>query len=258
MSTKEIQAKKQQPKTIQGLLSTYKDQIAAALPRHLNADRMGRIALTIIRKNPTLLKCDPISLFGAIIQASQLGLEIGPGGAHLVPYGKEVQMIPDYRGLMGLARNSGDISTFYAKVVKANDAFDYQYGSSEFIHFKPANTNRGEVIGAFAFAKFKDGDIQFDYMTIEDIELIRQRSKAKDKGPWVTDYEAMALKTVIRRICKFLPVSAELQKAISLDELNDIDMTQNNRAILDGEFSETPEEQGKPEVEMPQAKAAQQ
>ena len=100
--------------TIQGLLQNYKDQIALALPRHMNPDRMARIALTIIRKNRSLQECNPVSLFGAIIQASQLGLEVGIH-AHLVPfYNKatkqtEVQMIPDYRGMMHLARNSGQI-----------------------------------------------------------------------------------------------------------------------------------------------------
>ena len=63
----------------------------------------------------------------------------------------------------------------------------------------------------------------------------------------------MAKKTVIRQICKYLPVSVELQKAITLDELNDRDVEQDNRAILDGEFIVTPERHGKPEVEMPKA-----
>jgi len=252
------QLQNKRPQSIQQLLIAYKSQIAVALPKHLNPDRMARIALTVIRKNPKLLACDSVSLFGAIIQASQLGLEIGPGGAHLVPYGKEVQMIPDYRGLMGLARNSGDISTFYAKIVRENDVFDYEFGSKEFIRFKPAIANRGVVIGAFAYARFTNGHEQFDVMSEQDIDEHRQRSKAKDKGPWVTDYDAMAMKTVIRRICKFLPVSAELQKAITLDELNDSDIGQNNRAILDGEFEQENEPAMKPDVAMPKAKAAQQ
>jgi recombination protein RecT len=251
MSTKEIQANK--PRTIQTLLITYKDQITAALPKHLTADRMSRIALTEIRRNPNLLKCDPVSLFGAVIQASQLGLEIGPGGAHLVPFKGQIQMIPDYRGLMAMARRSGDIMAFYAQIVKANDLFSYQFGTEEYLHFKPATSNRGEIIGAFAIAKFKEGGSQFEYMTVEDINEIRDRSKAKNSGPWVTDYEPMAKKTVIRQICKYLPVSVELQKAINLDELNDRDVAQDNRAILDGEFMAAPEEQGKPEVEMPKA-----
>ena len=242
--------------TIQGLLVNYKDQIALALPKHMNPDRMSRIALTVIRKNPSLQECNPISLFGAIIQASQLGLEVGIH-AHLVPFynkktkQKEVQMIPDYRGLMHLARNSGEITSIQANVVYSNDEFDYQFGTASFLHHKPAKNDRGYIIGAYAVGKYKADDAQFDYMTKEDIDAIRDRSASKESGPWVTDYPAMAMKTVTRRLCKYLPVSVELQKAVSLDETNEIGESQNNMAILDAEFVQT--ESGKPEVEMPEA-----
>jgi recombination protein RecT len=242
--------------TIQGLLVNYKNQISLALPKHMNADRMARIALTIIRKNDALKECNPVSLFGAIIQASQLGLEIGIH-AHLVPFynkktkSKEVQMIPDYRGLMHLARNSGDISTFMASVVYENDKFDYQFGSASFLHHKPAKTDRGNIIGAYAVAKYKGSDdSQFDYMTKDEIDAIRGRSPAKDNGPWVTDYVPMAMKTATKRLCKYLPVSIELQKAVSMDELNDIGESQGNIAILDHELGEQPT--GKPTVAMPE------
>lgn len=240
--------------TIVSLLQNYKGQIALALPKHMNEDRMARIALTIIRKNKALQQSNPISLFGAIIQASQLGLEIGIH-AHLVPfYNKqtkttEVQMIPDYRGLIHLARNSGEISSFSAQVVHENDEFDYQFGTNAYLHHKPAKHDRGAFMGAYAVAKFKDGESQFDYMPQEDINAIRDRSKAKDSGPWVTDYDAMAMKTISKRLCKYLPVSVELQKAVRLDDLNDSDISQGNSLIIDSEI----EEMGKPDVSMPEA-----
>lgn len=242
--------------TIQGLLVNYKNQIALALPKHMNAERMSRIALTIIRKNPKLTECNPISLFGAIIQASQLGLEVGIH-AHLVPFynnktkQSEVQMIPDYRGLMHLARNSGDITSFQAAVVYEGDLFDYQFGTESFLHHKPSRSSRGEIIGAYAVAKFKAGDSQFDFMTKSEIDAIRDRSKSKDHGPWVTDYVPMAMKTVTKRLCKYLPVSVELQKAVTLDEVNDTGESQGNMEILDAEFSSPVA--GKPDVEMPEA-----
>jgi len=253
-NTQSLQAKK--PQTIQQFLTAYRGQITAALPKHMDTDRICRIALTEIRRTPSLMKCDTISLFGAIIQASQLGLEIGPGGAHLVPFKNQVNMIPDYRGLMSLARNSGEIKGFHAQIVKDNDFFEYQYGTDEHLRFRPAANNRGETIGAFAYAGFKGGGGQFEYMTVDEIGSIRDRSPAKAKGPWVTDYEAMAKKTVIRRICKFLPSSANLQRAIHLDEMNDREVSQDNSAILDGDFMEIPEPAaGKPEVATPKAVA---
>jgi len=244
----------QRPRTIQELLKTHKDQIAAALPKHLTPDRMCRIALTEVRRNPKLLECDPISLFGAIVLASQCGLEIGPGGAHLVPFKKQVQMIPDYRGLMSMARRSGDIDVIYAQIVRENDHFDYQYGTDEYLRFRPERKNRGNIIYVFAIAKYKSGASQFECLTLGDIEARRARSKAKDHGPWVTDFEPMAKKTALRQLCTFLPSSAELQRVISLDDLNDRDIGQNNREIiLADEFIDTPSI-GKPEVDMPEAR----
>lgn len=245
--------------TIQGLLVNYKDQIALALPKHMNPERMSRIALTIIRKNPKLLDCNPVSLFGAIIQASQLGLEIGIH-AHLVPFfnnkskQSEVQMIPDYRGIMHLARNSGEITSLTAQVVYENDQFDYMFGTDSYLHHKPVNMDRGNIIGAYAVAKFKTGDSQFDFMTTSEIDLIRDRSKSKDNGPWVTDYTPMAMKTIMKRLCKYLPVSVELQRAVTLDETNDRGESQGNMEILDAEFDMPIV--GKPEVTMPEKATA--
>jgi recombination protein RecT len=242
--------------TIQGLLVNYKSQIALALPKHMNPDRMTRIALTIIRKNKKLAECNPISLFGSIIQASQLGLEIGIH-AHLVPFFNkvtkqyEVNMIPDYRGLMHLARNSGEITSISANVVYEHDKFDYQFGTEAFLIHKPARGNRGDIIAGYAVAKYKTGESQFDYMTAEEINKIRDRSQAKNSGPWVTDYESMAMKTVVRRLCKYLPVSVELQTAVRLDETQEIGESQDNMAILDGEFI-SEETVGKPEVMQPE------
>ena len=242
--------------TIVGLLQNYKNQIALALPKHMNSDRMARIALTIIRKNKSLQNCDPISLFGAIIQASQLGLEVGIH-AHLVPFFNkhtkqtEVQMIPDYRGLIHLARNSGEISSFTAKVVYEHDQFDYQFGTNSFLHHKPTSGERGLIIGAYAVAEFTKGGYQFDYMPKQEIDDIRDRSKAKDSGPWVTDYVPMAMKTVSKRLCKYLPVSVELQQAVKLDDLNDVNESQNNGLIIDSELDEF--DHGKPEVTIPEA-----
>jgi recombination protein RecT len=231
------------PMTINGMLEAYKNQIAAALPKHITPDRMARLALTAIRRNARLGEADPISLFGAIIQSAQLGLEPGIN-AHLVPFKNnrrggviEVQMIPDYRGLVALARRSGEITRFKAEVVRENDEFDYEDGTQAHLRHKPAIHNRGEIIGAYAIAKFRDSeDTEFVFMPREDIDAIRARSKSADDGPWVTDYAAMAKKTVAKQLVKWLPVSVELQHAVQLDDLADVGKSQGNAAIIAGEY----------------------
>jgi recombination protein RecT len=237
------QLPQKKPTTIQGMLTAYKDQITAALPRHMSADRMARITLTSLRTTPKLLEADPVSLFGAVIQSAQLGLEPGIT-AHLIPFWNsktkrlEVLFIPDYRGLISLVRRSGEIGQFSAHAVRFGDKFDYQYGTDEYLHHIPADDNIGsEITHFYALGKAKDGSwSQFIVMSKSAVDEIRARSKTSDNGPWVTDYEQMGCKTVARRLCKYLPTSIETQKAVQADELADAGVTQNNAAIITGEF----------------------
>jgi recombination protein RecT len=227
--------KKDQIKKVQDLLDRAKPAILAALPRHMSVDRMMRVALTQIRKNPVLLECDAISLIGAVVQAAQLGLEIGvQGQAYLVPYGKEVQLIPGYRGLTMLARRTGEVESIPAYVVHSKDEFDISLGTDPKITHNPKfSADNKQVIGAYAVAIFTSGFKQFEYMPIEDLEAIRARSKAKNNGPWVTDTEEMYRKTVVRRISKFVPSSVELARAVELDNKAEAGESQNLADIID-------------------------
>lgn len=201
----------------------FKKQISAALPKHLNEDRMVRLALTEIRKNSQLMNCDRNSLLGAILECSQLGLEPGNnlGHAYLLPYGKECNLIIGYKGLIDLARRSGQIISLNARGVREHDDFEIEYGIDEKLRHIPNKGDRGSLIGFYAIARFIDGGHQFEYMTISEIDKIKDTSKsAKSRmSPWNDYYEEMAKKTVIRRLFKYLPISIEkIQRAITLDE----------------------------------------
>lgn len=225
MATGQMVPAKERVNTVRALLEKSKAQIAMALPRHMTSDRMLRVAMTEIQKNPVLLECAPMSLVACVVQAAQLGLEIGVlGHAYLVPFNnrqkgrKEVQLIPGYRGLVQLARRSGEIVTFEARVVHAKDVFEATYGLEGTLKHKPSmDEDSGPVVAAYAFAKFKDGGYQYEVMSVRELDAIRKRSKAADSGPWVTDTEEMYRKTVARRLCKWLPASIELATAIDLD-----------------------------------------
>lgn len=229
-------------KTIISLLEQMKGEIARCLPKHLTPERMTRIALTELRKTPKLQECDPLSFIAAIMQASQLGLEPGIlGSCYLIPFynnkmGKhECTFMPGYRGFIDLARRSGQIVSLVARAVYENDEFDYEFGIKENIVHRPSMTNKGPLIAVYAVALLKDGGHQFDVMSKEEIDAIRTSSKSKDNGPWVTHFEEMAKKTVLRRLFKWLPCSVEMQKAISLDELQEAGM-QNIKAAASEEF----------------------
>lgn len=222
-------------RTFPGMLEQFKGEIARALPRHLSAERMARIALTAFRQTPKLAECEPRSVFAAVIQSSQLGLEVGlMGEAHLVPFGNQCQLIPGYQGLMKLARNSGQVMDIYVEAVRINDKFALKLGLERSLEHEPmtapggfpaSDEERGEVVGFYAVGVLKDGSRTFVAMGRAEVERIRDGSKGyqaskkyKKESRWDTDFVAMGLKTAIRRLCKYLPKSPELATALALDD----------------------------------------
>jgi len=231
------------PNSIKELVTSVaaKKQFALSLPKHLSADRFLRVALTAFTRTPKLLQCTKESLTESLMDCSSLGLEPDGRRAHLIPYGNKCQLIVDYKGLVELARRSGEISDIHADVVCENDFFEYSFGTNGNLEHKPAIKEKGEVIAAYSYVKLKDGSSSYEVMNIEEIEAIRKRSKAAGNGPWKTDWNEMAKKTVFRRHSKWLPVSSELMKA-AVDK--DYDVPIDIMKCADA---------GKPEVAEPKA-----
>ena len=245
----------EKPTTLAGLLADpkIKAQMALALPKHMTADRLARIATTEIRKVPKLAACDQASFLGAIMQCAQLGLEPGGalGHAYLIPFDKrqkvngnwktvstEAQLIIGYRGMIDLARRSGQILSISARTVHVNDKFSYAYGLEETLDHVPSESgDRGELTHVYAVARLKDGGVQFEVMSRADVEKVRALSKAGSSGPWVDHFDEMAKKTVIRRLFKYLPVSIEMQRAVVIDEKGEAGVSQDNAAVITGEYS---------------------
>lgn len=197
-------------------LEQMKPQIQRALPRHMDADRLARVALTTIRTTPKLLECNTASLMAAVMQAAQLGLEPGlVGHCYIVPYGREATFIIGYKGMLDLARRSGQIESIAAYVVYDKDEFEVEFGLNEKLRHVPKfEGERGQPRLVYAYAKLVGGGHQVIVMTRDEIEAVRKRSKAATNGPWVTDWEEMAKKTAIRRLFKYLPISIEIARAI--------------------------------------------
>jgi recombination protein RecT len=219
--------------TLANLIDRQKGEIARALPRHMSPDRLARIATTVMRQTPKLGEANPASFLGALMTCAQLGLEPGPlGHAYLVPFKNhvrgckdrrncgcivEVTFIPGYRGLVDLARRSGQVSNVQARVVREADEFDYEFGLEPKLKHRPQGST-SDVSHAYAVLKLKDGAADFDVMDLPEIAAIRKRSKASDDGPWSTDFAEMAKKTVLRRLMKTAPMSVEYQQAVANDE----------------------------------------
>lgn len=194
-----------------------KDQVAKVLPSHLKPDRFLRVAMTALTRTPKLMECTQPSFMKCLLDLSAYGLEPDGRRAHLIPYGKECTLIIDYKGLAELAMRSGIVANIHADVVCENDAFKYSIGEVK-EHVIDFRNPRGEVYAVYAICRFKDGTTKADCMTREDVDKIRKRSRAGASGPWQTDWNEMAKKTVFRRLSKWLPLSAEFRDAVERDD----------------------------------------
>lgn len=217
--------------TLVTMLRKMTPDLERALPKHLSADRMMRIALTALRTNAKLGECTQGSFLGAVISAAQLGLEVNTplGQAYLIPYKGECTLQLGYQGMMDLARRSGMVSAIYAYDVKQGDTFSYQLGLNPDIRHVPSDDigrEKKPLTHVYAVAKLKDGEPVFTVLTKAQVDMFRNRSRASTSGPWVTDYTAMALKTAIRRLFTWLPKSAEMARAAVLDESPEIGKAQ--------------------------------
>lgn len=254
---KQAPAQGQKTKTIEDYLKQMAPAMAQALPKHMDVDRLTRLAMTTIRTTPQLREADVASLLGAVMQAAQLGLEPGLlGHCYLLPFKNnkkgitEVQFIIGYKGMIDLARRSGQIQNIYAHAVYEKDEFEYELGLEPKLVHKPSmEADRGAFVGAYAVAHFKDGGYQFEFMPKSEIEKRKSRSKAANSSysPWATDYEEMAKKTVIRHMWKYLPISVEIQQQVAHDEgtaRSIKDITPEDEVFLEApEFEVVEEEQ---------------
>lgn len=241
----------------QAVISGRESAIASRLPAHLSgkAARMVKIAVMAASKNPAILECTRESVLMSIMTAAELGLE--PGGAlgegYLVPYSvkgtKTCQFIPGYRGLISLARRSGQIVSIEAHVVREGDVFDFSLGLAPVLVHKPNMdvAEPGPLKAVYGVAKLVGGGVQYEVMLKSEVDAVRKRSRSGDFGPWSTDYSEMARKTVIRRLFKYLPVSVEMARAM---ELSDEDTN------LDASLEVMPEAQAVADANDRAAKAA--
>lgn len=215
-----LQTKETSPMmTINRFLQDHKAQIAAALPQHLNADRMARLAMTALSQNRALAECDARSVFGAVVIASQLGLEIGVNGqCYLVPYKGRATLIPGWQGLMDLVARAGRGSA-WTGAVYAGDDFDWGLGDAPFIKHKPSGNDAIEDLQyVYAVGRVKDSP----YPIIEvwpNEKIWRHRDRYNKVGSKHYSYqhpEMYARKVALLQVLKYLPKSIELSAAVQI------------------------------------------
>jgi recombination protein RecT len=221
-------------KQLQSLLSRSWDRIAAVMPREMNPQRLYQMYVSTINREPQLANCDVESVLSCFMRCTSLGLEPsnvnGLGMVYILPYGnknkasglKEAQLIIGYKGMIELARRSGNLKSIHAQAVYKGDEYEHWEDESG-QHFKfrgnsDADHLKQHLTDVYVNAQLMNGGFVFETMTRAEVEQVKRRSASGDRGPWGTDYEAMALKTVIRRSFKYLPVSIEAKDAAAVDE----------------------------------------
>lgn len=206
-------------------------QFQMAMPKGVEAAQLVRDALTMLRHTPKLAKCEPATVYGALMTCAQLGLRPGVlGHAWVLPfYDKrarafKAQLVIGYQGLVDLAHRSGKVASLIARTVFANDVFDLDYGLNDnLIHRPHMGGDRGKPIGYYAIVKLNTGGHAFIFMSHHEMQIWRDdHAMARDKngnviGPWRDNFEAMAHKTCVLRLAKWMPKSTDLAHAIEAD-----------------------------------------
>lgn len=252
----QMQEAEKKDNSMVGLIRRMEPQIRKALPSVITPERFTRMVLTALSSNPKLQACTPMSFMGAMMQAAQLGVEPNTplGQAYLIPYGGVCQFQLGYKGLIDLAYRSGEVSSIQAHEVHENDTFTYEYGLEPKLRHVPAQTDRGPVTFYYAVLKLKNGGVGFEVMSRDDVETFaRKKSKAYNNGPWKTDFDEMAKKTVLKKVLKYAPLKTDFARAVASDESVKTMKMDDPADMLDApnEIYTIENEPGKPE-EVPQ------
>lgn len=216
-----VEGKKKGNITLKDYVVSMQGEIAKALPKVMTPERFTRIALSAISSNKKLSECTPQSFLAAMMNAAQLGLEPNTplGQAYLIPYKNSCTFQLGYKGLIDLAYRSGEVKTIMAQTVYENDEFDFEFGLLPKLHHIPAKSNRGNPVWFYAVFKTVNGGEGFEVMSVEDVKAhAKKYSKSYSDGPWQTNFEEMAKKTVLKKALKYAPIKTEFVRQIETDE----------------------------------------
>lgn len=218
-------------------MQKHKSQLELALPKHLNADRMVRLSLTAFSQNPALQRCDPKTIFGSIIVASQLGLEIGVNGqGYLVPYKDKCTFVPGWKGLVDLA-NRGGRCTVWTGAVYEGDEFDYMLGDSPYCKHKPCGEfEESKLTHVYAIGRVKDSEMPV--IEVWPIKKVHAHFKKTVVPALQSNHyskkhlEAYAKKVALLQVLKYMPQSIEMSNAVDVSYAAE----QGKGITIDGDF----------------------
>lgn len=191
--------------------------VSNALPKQFNRDRFVQNALAVMNEKPELAKINRQAVIQGLCKAAYLGLDFLNKECYLIPYGNSVQFQTDYKGECKFVKRYSirPILDIFAKVVRKGDFFEEGIVDNKpTVNFKPVPFSNEDIIGAFAIVLYKDGGMEYETMSYEDIQCVRNNySKASQSKAWKNSFDEMAKKTVLRRLCKHIETDFETAEA---------------------------------------------
>ncbi len=192
--------------------------VESALPKDFNKERFVQNCLAVLNEKPELTRINQAELQAGLLKGAYLGLDFFKKECYLIPYGNKVNFQTDYKGETKFVKRYAirPIHEIYAKIVREGDYFEEKITDGKpSIDFKPLPFNGGEIVGAFAVALYKDGGMEYEVMTKNDINGVRSNySKMSNSGAWKNSWDEMAKKTVLRRLCKHIETDFESAEAL--------------------------------------------
>lgn len=228
------QAQEKRPATLAQLIEQMRPEIARALPKHMDPDRMARVALTLVRQVPDLARVVPETFLGALMTCSQLGLEPGPlGHAWIIPRSRkldngdkilEANFQLGYKGIIELARRSGLVAKIVGRTVHSEEIRQGRFtagytGADDIVKHDPILMgDKGTPSLYYAIAKLTNSELYTAFLTPGDVDTRhRQRSSAPNSPAWKQNFEQMAWKSCVVELRQWLPQSPELEQALAMD-----------------------------------------
>lgn len=246
-----------------GFMDKLKPQLTLALPKHLTADRMARLALTAFSTSPQLQKCDPKSIAASIMTAGQLGLEPGVNGAgYLIPYGATCTFVPGWKGLVDLVSRSGRGTVFTGVIFRDQDYTFTDGARRDLVIHNETDLDRPEdITHAYAIGWVKDATMPIiELWRVGKIEKHRDSyNKVGNRHYSFRDWEMYCRKVPLLQVLKYMPCSVEMSNAMAISNASEAGrgaIIENGVVIdMDGEQPETTPAAGVSTIRPPAAKA---
>lgn len=242
---------------VRSMIEKNQEAIGKALPAHVPASSFVRAAVSLVNRTPKLSECTTQSLVGSLMTSAQLGLSLESflGEAYLIPYKIKGTMTCQfqigYKGLLKLAQQGSKAVIRPPRIVHEKDDYVFEYGLHEKLTHTPTReANPGPMVAVYCVITPENSDVPFFvWMWKSEVDAIRKRSRASGDGPWVTDYDAMARKTVLKQALKWVPLSTETERAIALDSMGEAGLeqpTEMEGVVIDVEAEAVTEEEPEP------------